>query len=103
MATTTDMNVILGQAEAIKEIQHVKRQQLELNQQFTAQKAEVEKREEKSRVQRPDQGDKVEVKDHEGKREGQRKRRVGSQKQGKGKKSRPRARSSGGTLIDIRI
>ena len=51
MTSTSNMNTIVGQGTAIKEIHNVKKQNLELNQQFVAQKAEDEKKEDKSKIQ----------------------------------------------------
>lgn len=61
MASTTDINIVLGQGNIIKEFQNVKRQDLELNQQFVAQKTKDEKEEEKSRVQEFEKGNKLEM------------------------------------------
>jgi hypothetical protein len=50
MSTLSDLNIVLGQGEAIKEVYHVKKQHLELGQQVISQKAEHDKQQERSRV-----------------------------------------------------
>ena len=47
MASTTDMNIVLGQGNAVKEVHNVRKQNLELNQQFVAQQTEEKKREDR--------------------------------------------------------
>jgi len=49
MASTGDINIVLGQGSAIKEVHNVRKQSLELSQQFVAQRTEVKKKEEKKR------------------------------------------------------
>ena len=65
MASTTDMNIILGQGNAIKEVHNVRKQSLELNQQFVAQKTEDKKKEDKAKVQEFETGNKIEIKSDE--------------------------------------
>lgn len=50
MSSLSDLNIVFSQGEAIKEVYHVKKQHLELGQQVIAQKAEHDKREERTRV-----------------------------------------------------
>ena len=61
MSGLTDTNIVLGQGNAIKEVHNVKRQGLDLNQQFVAQKAEDKKEKEKSKVQNFEGGDRIEI------------------------------------------
>ncbi len=68
MASTTDMNIILGQGNAIKEVHNVRKQTLELNQQFVAQETEDKKKEDKSKVKEFDTGNRIEIKDDEKKK-----------------------------------
>ena len=63
MTSTTDMNIILGQGTAIKEVHNVKKQNLEINQQFVAQKTEDKRKEDKSKVQEFETIDKIEIKE----------------------------------------
>ena len=65
MASTTDMNIVLGQGNAIKEVHNVRKQSLELNQQFVAQKAEDKKKEDQSKVQQSEAENRVEIKGDE--------------------------------------
>ncbi len=51
MSITNDMNIIIGQGTAIKEVHNVKKQSLEINQQFIAQETDDKKKEKKSKVQ----------------------------------------------------
>jgi hypothetical protein len=51
MSGLTDTNILLAQGNVIKEVHNIRRQDLELNQQFVAQKAEDRKKEDKSKVQ----------------------------------------------------
>ena len=101
MSSLTDMNIVLGQGSAIKEVHNVRRQDLELNQQFVAQKAEDKKKEEKSKVQEFDLENRVEIKSDEEKkkREDQRYDNRGSKKE----KLKEPLVSSEGSLIDIKV
>jgi hypothetical protein len=95
MSNATDMNIVLGQGSAIKEVHNVGRQNLELNQQFVAQKTEDNKK----KVQDFETGNRIEIKGDEEKknREDSRYDEEGSKK----KKSKEVFDSSGGSLIDI--
>ena len=62
MSATTDMNIILGQGNAVKEVHNVKKQNLEMNQQFVAQKSDDLKKEEKSKVQEYETNNRIETK-----------------------------------------
>jgi len=62
MSGITDTNIVLGQGNAIKQVHNVGRQALELNQQFVAQKAEDNKKEDKAKVQDFEAGNRIEVK-----------------------------------------
>ncbi len=65
MSGLSDTNIVLGQGDAIKEVHNIRRQDLELNQQFVAQKAEKKKKEERSKVQDSAGGDRVNIKGDE--------------------------------------
>jgi hypothetical protein len=62
MSATTDMNIILGQGNAVKEVHNVKKQNLEMNQQFVAQKSDDLKKEDKSKVQEYETNNRIEIK-----------------------------------------
>ena len=65
MAATTNMNIILGQGNAVKEVHNVRKQTLEMNQQFVAQENEGKKKEDKAKVQKFEAADKVEIQEEE--------------------------------------
>ena len=50
MASDTNLNIILGQGHAIKNIYNVKKQNLELQQHFAAQHTEVKEKRKKEKV-----------------------------------------------------
>jgi len=101
MAGTTDMNIVLGQGNAIKEVHNIRKQSLELNQQFIAQKTEDEKKEDKSKVKEFDAGNRVEVKaDEEKEKKGD---SEDNQKDSKKKKIKEESNLSEGNLIDITV
>lgn len=103
MASTTDMNIVLGQGNAIKEVHNVRKQSLELNQQFFVQKTEDKKKEDRSRIQEFDSSSRIEIKaDEEKEKEG----RPGSEDKEKGSRkehSEEESDLSGGSLIDIKV
>jgi len=68
MSGLTDTNIVLSQGNSIKEVQNIRRQDLELNQQFFAQKTEDKKKEEKSKVQDFETGNRIELKNDEEKK-----------------------------------
>jgi len=101
MSGTTDMNIVLGQGNAIKEVHNIRKQSLELNQQFISQKTEDEKTEDKSKVKEFDTGNRVEVETDEDK-----KKKDGSennQKNSKKEKIKEEPDLLEGNLIDITV
>ena len=52
MTGTSNINIIVGQGTAIKEIHNVKKQNLEINQQYVAQKAEDDKKEQQKHCEK---------------------------------------------------
>ena len=84
MSSTSDMNIVLGQGNAIKEVHNLKKQNLELNQQIVAQETEEKKKEEKSKVQEFENSYRVELKDDKEKKnkEGPKDNKKGSNKEG---------------------
>ncbi len=99
MAGTTDINIVLGQGNSIKEVHNVRKQNLELNQQFVAQKAEEEKKEDKSKVQEFDTASRVEIKGDEEKKKGPKDNKKGPKK----RETKEESSLSEGRLIDIRV
>ena len=101
MASTTDMNIVLGQGNAVKEVHNVRKQNLELNQQFVAQQTEEKKREDRVKVQEFETAKRVAIEEHEGEKKegGSEQDRKGSKKEQSEEASNP----SEGNLIDIRV
>ena len=52
MASDTNLNIVLSQGHAVKNIYNVKKQSLELQQQFAAQHTEVKEKRKKEKVAR---------------------------------------------------
>jgi hypothetical protein len=95
------MNIILGQGNAINEIHNVKKQNLELNQQFVAQETEDRKKEEKQKVKDLRKGDRIEVKGDEEKSPGE---DPGNKKKDpQKKKGEEKIPSLEGSLLDITV
>ena len=101
MTSTTDINIVLGQGNIVKGIQNVRRQDLELNQQFVAQKTEDEKEEEKSKVQEFETENRIAITADEEKdnRDGGK----GRQQESKKRKSKTENASKEGNIIDIKV
>ena len=101
MAATTNMNIILGQGNAVNEVQNIRKQTLELNQQFVAQETDGKKKEDKTKVQKFEASDKVAIQEDEQKKgsKGLKKKR----KRGIKRKSKGESMTSGGNHIDIRV
>jgi len=101
MANMTDMNIVLGQGSAIKEVHNARKQSLELNQQLIAQKTEDKKREDKKRVQEFDADNKIHVTCDEEKKGGN---SMGNNKKNpERKKSKEEMYPSDHSLIDIKV
>ncbi|TET52268.1 MAG: hypothetical protein E3J53_03780 [Desulfobacteraceae bacterium] len=101
MASTTDMNIVLGQGNAVKEVHNVRKQNLELNQQFVAQQTEEKKREDMVKVQEFETAKKIGIEEDE-----EKKKKKGSGQDEKGSKkeqSEEASNLSEGNLIDIRV
>jgi len=101
MASTTDMNIVLSQGDAIKEVHNVRKQNVELNQQFVVQETENKKKEEKSKVRESEPGNRIEIRSDEEKKD-----KGGSGHNQKGSKkdqSEEESDLSEGSLIDIRV
>lgn len=97
MSGTTDMNIILGQGNTIKEVHNVKKQNLEMNQQFVAQNSEDIKKEDKSKVQDFDAKNRIEAEKEKEKQKNKKRKRKKSNK----KKQEEKINLSQGNLIDI--
>ena len=103
MASTSDMNIVIGQGNAVKEVHNVRKQNLELNQQFVAQQTEQKKKEDRVTVQefespqrvRIEEEEKEEKRDKGGSRE--------EQERSKEKQSNEESDPFEGKLIDIKV
>ncbi len=101
MTGTGDMNIIVGQGTAVKEVHNVKKLSLEINQQFVAQEVEDEKKKDKTKVKKLEKRDKVEIKSEpEDKSKGKKKDKKKSSKK---IKSDDELKMNEGNLIDITV
>jgi len=99
MSGTTHMNVILGQGNTIKEVHNIKKQNLEMNQQFVAQHSEDTKKEDKSKVQEFETKNRIEIKKEKEKNKDQK----GNKKKSNDENQKEKINLSEGKLIDIRV
>lgn len=99
MSGTTHMNIILGQGNAIKEVHNVKKQNLEMNQQFVAQKSEDIKREDKSKVEEFETKNRIEIKKEKEREKDQK----SNKKKSNNENQEEKRNLSEGKLIDIRV
>ena len=99
--TTSDLNIVLSQGEAVREVHNVKKQSLELNQQFIAQNIEDKKKKEKGKVQKFASGSKIDDKGEDeakNKRDGKKEKKDLEEDQ-----SKDEVDYSGGGFIDIKV
>ena len=99
MSGTTNMNIIIGQGSTIKEVHNVKKQNLEMNQQFVAQNSEDIKKEDKSKIQEFETKNRIEAEKEKEKQKNQK----GKKKKQDNKNKREQKILSEGNLIDIRV
>ena len=97
MSGTTHMNIILGQGNTIKEVHNVKKQNLEMNQQFVAQQSDATKKEDKSKVEKFETKNRIEIKKVKDKKEDQK----GNKKESNDENQKEKLNLSEGKLIDI--
>lgn len=69
MSSSTDMNIVLGQGSLIKEVVHVRKEHLELNQHLVVQNAKEEKSTDKTKVKKSETDNRVEI-EEKGERKG---------------------------------
>jgi hypothetical protein len=98
MSPTTDMNIVLGQGTSIKEVHNVKKDSLEMNQQFVAQQSDDLKREDKSRVQENETNNRIETQKDKEKKKGHKRH-----KRNKDAEEQENELNSEGNVIDIRV
>ena len=101
MSGPSDMNIIIGQGSTIKEVHNVKKQSLEVNQQFVTQKSEDQKGENKTKVQEYETDNRIEIKKDE---EGKKKKDHKKHKKDKHKEEEEDKKNlMEGNVIDIRV
>ena len=101
MPGTSDMNIIVGQGTAVKEVHNIKKQNLEINQQLVAQETESQKKKAKSKIQKLEHGDKVKIKSDQEDRSKEEKK---NKKKGlKRKKTDDELKMNASNLIDIKV
>jgi len=61
MSGTTNLDIVLSQGTAVKEVQNVRKQSLDMNQQYVVQHAEILRKEDKEKVPEPKARDHVEI------------------------------------------
>jgi len=61
MSSTTDTNIVFSQGTAVKEIQHVRKNHLEMNQQFVAQQGVTRRRREKEKIRKQGTDNRIEA------------------------------------------
>lgn len=66
MADTANLNIILSQGNAVNEVNNIRKQSLELNQQYVVQHAGIRKKKEKEEVPKPSSGSRIDVKNEKG-------------------------------------
>ena len=101
MAATTNMNIILGQGNAVNEVHNARKQNLELNQQFVAQETDGKKKEDKVKVQKFEGADKVAIQEDEEKRD--KKDAKNKRKRAAKRKTKRKSATQEGHRIDIRV
>jgi len=101
MVGTSNMNIVLSQGNAVREVQNIKKQSMEMNQQLAAQHSEDKKKTEKNKVDTFDTRNKIEVRDDEKKG----KKRFLAKKKSSEKKEIEESdpKSSEGKLLDITV
>ena len=103
MASTSDMNIVIGQGNAVKEVHNVRKQNLELNQQFVAQHTEQKKKEDRVTVQEFESPQRVRIEEEE---KEEKRNKGGSreeQERSKEKQSNEESDPFEGKLIDIKV
>lgn len=61
MSGTANLNIILSQGNAVNEVNNIRKQNLELNQQYVVQHADIKKRKEKNAIRKPSKGGDIDV------------------------------------------
>ncbi len=101
MAGIKDMNIILSQGNMIKEVQSVRKQGLDVNQHFVAQKAVDKQKKDKSKVQKSKNEKNIEINNDEEKKN--KRGRHQHRKIARNKTKEEASLSEEGQLIDIKV
>ena len=99
MSSTTNMNIVLGQGTAIKEVHNVKKQNLEVNQQCVVQHVEDKKKEDKNRVQDFEKSNRINMEKKKEKIKGKKSNKRGLEKEKQKEKNSLIQRN----IIDIKV
>jgi hypothetical protein len=99
MAASTDMNIVLGQGSTVKEVHNVKKQNLEMNQQFAAQQSDDLKKEDKSKVQEFETNNKIEIREDKERKKDHKKNKKNKDTE----EQENKLNLSEGSVIDIRV
>jgi hypothetical protein len=101
MASDTNLNSIISQGIAIKQIYNPKKQSLELQQHFNAQHTEIEKEKKKSKVKKPANGNPINKAKEE--RDVSQIDERGMKKKEQEKEKEDKSPNSDGNFIDIKV
>ena len=101
MASDTNLNIVLSQGHAVKNIYNVKKQNLELQQQFAAQHTDVKEKRKKEKVLSFSADNNVQVKEdqHGERRDGYK----AARKEKRSEDTRETGPEKEGALIDIKV
>jgi hypothetical protein len=100
MPGSSDMNIVLGQGDALKEVYNVRKQNFEMNQPYIAQRIEQKKKDENTKVQEPPKEDRIEIKHDKDQRKSP---HHGDEKEGKSRNSEDSDVPFEDRLIDIKV
>ena len=103
MASTTDMNIVIGQGNAVKEVHNVRKQNLEVNQQYVAQQTEQKKKEDRVTVQEFESPQRIGIEEEEQEDKRDKKNFGDDQRDSKEKQSGEESDQPEGSLIDIKV
>ena len=103
MASTTDMNIVIGQGNAVKEVHNVRKQNLELNQQYVAQQTEQKKKEDRVTVQEFESPQRIGIEEEEQEDKRDKKNFGDDQRESKQKQPGEESDQPEGSLIDIKV
>jgi hypothetical protein len=99
MSSTTNMNIILGQGSAVKEVHNVKKQNLEVNQQCVAQHVEDKKKEDKDKIQDFEKSNRIDMENDKEKESRKKRNKTNAEKEKQKQENKFLQRK----IIDIRV